>query len=308
MLLAAVLSIMVAGFVFTTGRMFVNPIFLLRAVSCFVVALWVNAAAAQTHHQLTVTLDPESHRIEVEDRITLTDSADANVAMLLHAGLKPELIDADGATLSVTAAAPAGPVPLQRLNVSLASGKKTVTLSFGGDIHHPLGPSGTPGLIAPEGVFLAGSSYWVPRLAEQLVTFELTVALPAGWRSISQGQRHQEANTDTWSIDKPQQEIYLIAAEFTEYSERSDASGVEARVLLRQPNPDLAQKYLDATLYWTVQRTNWPISLQPICPGREFLANRLRHAVVYPAGLKGDPAAVYYLFVVSARDFAQLVG
>jgi hypothetical protein len=45
--------------------------------------------------------------------------------------------------------------------------------------------------------------------------------------------------------DTPQEEIYLISSEFTEYSQAAGA--VEAMAFLRNPDPQLAQKYLDTT-------------------------------------------------------------
>lgn len=70
----------------------------------------------------------------------------------------------------------------------------TLTLRYGGRILHPPRSAReesarsfgeTPGTIGREGVYLAGSTAWVPRLGSELVTFSLEVGLPAGWEAVS---------------------------------------------------------------------------------------------------------------------------
>src|SRR5262249_13209123 len=75
--------------------------------------------------------------------------------------------------------------------------------------------SDSPGLIESRGVYLAGSTHWVPQVGGVLVTYTLAVELPAGWKSVSQGER---TASETWSVATPTEEVHLIAAPFTEYS------------------------------------------------------------------------------------------
>ncbi len=108
----------------------------------------------------------------------------------------------------------------------------------------------TRGLISPEGVYLGGSAAWYPQLEQTFLTFELTVTLPSGWDAISQGvrTRHSRGAQSTivhWSSPEPQDEIFLIAGPFTEYSD--PAGRVTAMVFLREPDEALAHKYLEAT-------------------------------------------------------------
>jgi hypothetical protein len=80
----------------------------------------------------------------------------------------------------------------------------------------------------------------------------MSVEAPAGWSSVTQGNRQQRQNTNQqhWHIDKPQDEIYLIAAEFTEYQQTAklQQNEVEAQVFLRKPDQKLADRYLQATV------------------------------------------------------------
>ena len=113
------------------------------------------------------------------------------------------------------------------------------------------GFSQTSGIISTKGTYLAGSTYWAPSFENSLVTFKLECELPKNWKNVSQGQRTQNKidknkHIDTWICDKPQEEIFLISAPFTEYSYNM-ASGIKAMAFLRTPDETLANKYLEVT-------------------------------------------------------------
>jgi hypothetical protein len=144
----------------------------------------------------------------------------------------------------------------------------TGDIDYEGVINYPIQESGgeyarafaeSPGLIEPRGVYLAGATQWVPQVRADisgriqncfipttpLVTYMLAVELPAGWRSVSQGERISGGALERWSVATPTEEVHLIAAPFTEYSR--DAGAVKAMAFLRKPDPALANRYLDAT-------------------------------------------------------------
>ena len=230
----------------------------------------------QINHDLKVTLHPDSHRLEIVDVITLPSASTSTEPFnfVLHKGLKPEVLDKD-TILRKSFGAEAGKFfrnnpSLQRSNimlelfeVKLPPGINQFTLKYQGEIFHPVEEYGeeyarsfsvSPGIVSPEGVFLSASSFWYPYFVDELVTFSMDVELPKGWSSVSQGARTKHsasADTDTdswqdvWVTDKPQEEIYLISSEFTEYGQAAGA--VNAMAFLRQPDEQLAQKYLDTT-------------------------------------------------------------
>jgi hypothetical protein len=109
----------------------------------------------------------------------------------------------------------------------------------------------TEGTIQAEGVFLSAASKWYPAPADgALVTFDLTVTLPAGWDATSQGRREvlERSATRTrvrFVADEPQEEIWLVAGRWTETKRTYD--GIEAATFLRDQDDALAAKYLDAT-------------------------------------------------------------
>jgi aminopeptidase N len=219
------------------------------------------AAAEQVvHHALEVRVDPDVHRLEVRDEIRLPEDSSQTLELRLHAGLGARL-ESDGATLTRLAAAAnrgAG-IPVETYRVTLQPGTHAFTLAYAGKIDHPVTELGeeyarsfsvSPGIIESDGVFLGGSSYWYPSvLGSPFLSFAMSVRLPEGWRSVSQGERTDRTEvggvTDTWREASPQEEIYLIAGRFTEY--RRAAATAEAAVFLREPDEALAGRYLELT-------------------------------------------------------------
>ena len=184
-----------------------------------------------------------------EDRITLPPGSPRTLYFSLHRDLNPVSPDAE-----ITSA---GGVPenwLRQYRIALPPGHDSFTLTYGGEIFHPPQQDArearsfesTPGIIAAEGTVLTGDSGWYPRFSDGMLTFKLDVAMPKDWRAISQGERIAASEAHAvWQETQPQDEIYLIAAPFTEYT-RSE-NGIAAQVYLRKDDAALAQRYLDAT-------------------------------------------------------------
>ena len=251
------------------------------------------AAAAQDfiHHDLSVTLHPADHRIEATDTLTvpaaLVEKSGGKVRFRLHAGLEVKCLD-PAFTLVKAGAAEAGratvndaglaTVPLQTYEIRPVdaefSGPVEVRLRYAGVLHHPLvrgvesarSFSRTPGLIDEKGVYLSGSTGWVPALVEAgLETFTLAVSLPQAWDAVSQGRRaHHEVKDSrrlvTWDCPEPMDEVYLVAAPFTEYLR--PGQNVNAYAFLRTPDPNLAARYLEVTVQY-IQMYEKLIGLYP---------------------------------------------
>nr|VFJ93601.1 MAG: Peptidase MA superfamily [Candidatus Kentron sp. H]VFJ94031.1 MAG: Peptidase MA superfamily [Candidatus Kentron sp. H]VFK01237.1 MAG: Peptidase MA superfamily [Candidatus Kentron sp. H] len=275
-----------------------KPKHLKPLLAIFLALFLLPPAHGAVRHGLTVTLDPASHHLAVEDRISLPHAENTSfnnrprpmephedklpcaalddstsdefptgartLTFTLHANLPVTLEGPPDARLEVLEKAPdsnpAQNVPLRHYRVTLGGDQRALTLRYAGEIHHPVTQFGdeyargfreTPGLIAQEGVFLAGSSHWYPLFqGHRFVTFELETHLPPGWESVSQGKQiRREAsvsgNTVGWAESAPQEEVYLIAAPFHVYAQ--SAGPVPAYVYLREPDEALARRYLDAT-------------------------------------------------------------
>lgn len=201
-----------------------------------------------TNHQLQIEIHPDQGQLIATDHVTLP-AAEQEIGFLLNAAVTPTLLD-DDATL-IALGRLEGPVPLSRYRVRFNSPVKGFSIAYRGTIKHPVTRAGesdnihqfTPGLISGEGIFLSGSSYWYPWTGNSPISFELQVKLPEGWRSVSQGSHL--AHAEGWREQHPQEEIYLIAYPYHYYQQKT--SNHLAEVYLRQPKPELARRYLDAT-------------------------------------------------------------
>jgi hypothetical protein len=220
-----------------------------RVAIVLVLLLGVARAADTVHHDLVVRLEPAAHAIAILDKIT---GASGNQRFRLHAGLTVTPTD-EAFTVELLRTVD-GPVPLKEYGLRGPVGKPAF-LRLAGKIPHPLVEeeqeyarsfSRTPGIISDEGVVLSGGTYWIPHFEDRLLTFSLKVELPADWDAVSQGKRtHHEKGRVTWECKHPMEEVYLIAARFTEYSR--PAANATAYAFLRTPDASLASKYLETT-------------------------------------------------------------
>jgi aminopeptidase N len=226
------------------------------------------------HHDLAVTLDPANHRLRVRDRIRIPGAfVTAPFTILLNADLNLQAPSGGLKLLPIRSrvqgsdsgvdhdAASRVPVNVYRVEDAMPGQELTGELDYEGVINYTVQESGgeyarafseSPGLIESRGVYLAGSTHWVPQVGDALMTYTLAVELPAGWKSVSQGERTSSETPalplpapERWSVATPTEEVHLIAAPFTEYSR--DAGAVKAFAFLRKPDQALADRYLDAT-------------------------------------------------------------
>ncbi|MCF8298975.1 MAG: hypothetical protein K9J13_15610, partial [Saprospiraceae bacterium] len=112
----------------------------------------------------------------------------------------------------------------------------------------------TKGKISPIGIHLAGSTYWIPYFENQeFISFSMNVKIDSAWSVVSQGKRTlnkiiNKTKIIRYESPEPMDEIYLIAAKWTEYSIMADNILVQA--FLRTPDEELANKYLGVTSHY----------------------------------------------------------
>ncbi len=216
------------------------------------------------HHSLRVILDPHSSYITVTDTITLPDgAASGSRAFLLNDQLRvtassiPVAIAgrSDSSTAIGINSTGADSASSNRYQFTMpGQGVRQLELSYEGSIlqaaqqtsaQYSQSFSETSGIINEQGVYLNGASLWVPNFEQGLISFDLSVEFtPAAedWTVVSQGSSDGE---NRWVENNPMEEIYLIAADFTRYAVESN--DIDMLVFLRQPDSNLAAKYLDAT-------------------------------------------------------------
>ncbi|MGE5344174.1 MAG: M20/M25/M40 family metallo-hydrolase [Candidatus Omnitrophota bacterium] len=234
------------------------------------------------HHDLNVFLDPAHSSIRVTDTVTLPPSLhrgkEDKISFVLHGNLA--IVSFSQNIEIVTDTHPLKKrnemknenqtgVPLSHYLIIRKAAQPgapesltSFTITYDGQIHHPIrqmggeyarGFSETPGIIGPDGVYLAGSSYWVPRFSDtwkdQPVTFTLQTTVPENWSVVSQGKETQTGTSPTpptvWTCTDPMDEIYLIAAPFQTYGIKT--GNVDIRAFLRTPDDNLANKYMETT-------------------------------------------------------------
>ena len=224
----------------------------------------VSSESAPIHHSLKVILDPQSQSIAVEDTVTLPDSMlGSSLNFSLNSNLR---ISNNARRLQALAADPASDLPGINNTGGLAAATTTYSIApprrnsnqllliYDGTIFDPAEQTSaeyaqsfaeSSGIIAEQGVYLHRGSAWIPEFDGDLITFDLRVEFidsAASWTAVSQGDRLDDKG---WQSDQPMEEVYLVAADFTEYSQQVD--DVEVLAYLRNPDQNLATKYMDAT-------------------------------------------------------------
>ena len=215
-------------------------------------------------HQFKIELAPNESRIRVSDSITVPEKLRGKtISFILHGDLHiaASSVKVDQVDISVPfkSANQNYQVPLKQYQLKLPPKQNQFNLQYNGRINHPITQPGeeydramseTPGLIDSRGVFLADSSVWYPLMDDSLVTFSMTVTVPQNWSVVSQGKRtvhrqEKQKNHIGWEEHQPQDDIYIVANQYREYSQA--AGDVQAMVFLRERDDALAQKYLDTT-------------------------------------------------------------
>ncbi len=210
------------------------------------------------HHEIDAKVSPGEHLVTLQDRISLPGSHPTEFSFLLHEGMHPVSLTR-GVNILREGERREG-IRLESFRVKLPAGLHSFVLRYGGTVNHPLesfgreqagGIRATAGIISEDGIYLGGNSCWYPAIEGELLSFSLQVELPSGWDAVSQGGRtvhRKEAGRTVvrWESPEPQEEIYLVAARFTEYTRSSNR--IQAMVFLRRPDRELAEKYLDATI------------------------------------------------------------
>ncbi len=251
-----------------------NGVAMVKKIFAFLfLAVTINAQSPLIHHELNVVIKPDISFLDVTDEITINKSlVKEGLQFKLHSALTVEpsemitkldmQVDAEDIGMDLDDAGTKSDLKLNVYKIKLSpntSGDLKLILKYNGKIESPIkqskenyarGFSESPGIIWEAGVYLAGSTYWVPYFGNELVSFNLTTTLPENWKTVSVGTRTSDEkkngqHIDTWESPTPQEEIFLIAAPFTEYN--YPMGSVTAYAFLRTPDEALANKYLEAT-------------------------------------------------------------
>ena len=199
-------------------------------------AVAAQAAEALLHHRLAVTLKPSTQTIEVEDRLSLPAAwlGKDGLIFSLHPALR---LEAHPAVEALSRSA-----TLARYRLRLPAGQTQITLRYGGRLYNKTPAAGT---VSTQGVFLSRQSHWFPTFGEELLSFDMRVHLPAGWRAISQGSGRFQQGQSHWREEHPQDDIYLVAGAYG--LRQKTVSGIRVQLFTRDDDPELARRYFKAS-------------------------------------------------------------
>ncbi len=216
------------------------------------------------HHSLKIILDPGNQTISVEDTVSFPESMTAspqsfslnsNLTISNNSGnLQAQTSDSG---VNMPGINNGGGLAAATTQYSLSTPRRNsgqALLIYSGTIFDAAKQTSaeyaqsfaeSSGIISEQGVYLHKGSAWVPDFGTDLISFDMRVEFAetsSSWTAVSQGDR---LDGKSWQSDQPMEEVYLIAADFTEYSQRS--GDVEVLAYLRTADPNLATKYMDAT-------------------------------------------------------------
>jgi aminopeptidase N len=218
------------------------------------------------HHDIEATISHASHEITVSDRLTFPAGWLHGSQELIFTLNKALGVDPPGGGIRIEKLAgdPGSKVSTYRVKPLEGWGKTgSVTLHYSGRIHEEIqtgaaeyarGFSETDGIIGDDGIYLAGSTNWIPSMEDAaLFTFELSVEMDKDWLLVSQGTRTKDMVADgrrrtVYQSPEPMDEVFLIAGKWTEYSRQS--GNVLVQVFLRTPDGDLARRYMGVTSHY----------------------------------------------------------
>ncbi len=226
------------------------PRALFAAALCLAVPVLATPADAETRalvaHDLTVTVEPDSRALTVRQGFTVEHDG----TILLRLAPWMAVIDAqlDGEEVAVERRG-------DRLLLDAPeAGSGAVDLSLAGRIP-ALPPAeqrgGARGALAgPEGVYLPGGVAWMADLGDDWITYDLTVAVPAAYRTAATGRLVDERldesrNSARFAADYPAEPPSLFVGPYAVAERRSD--GLRVRTYLHPELEGLAETYLEAS-------------------------------------------------------------
>ncbi|HEV7735196.1 MAG TPA: M1 family aminopeptidase [Candidatus Binatia bacterium] len=225
--------------------------------------LLASVASASVHHDLTVTLDPSTRRLEVIDRLR----TDAATQATLPDGLSDVTVDGTPSTAAT---------------IALAAGA-TTTVAY----HATLDTPPTDGDAARsfagvDGSYLAPGT-WYPRVDVPSFTWTVRIDVPAGQRAVAPGRLDAEdVGTDrvraTFTADTPMEELALFAGPYV-VTERMH-HGTRLRTWLHPDVADLADTYLTKTAGYLDLYAGW-IGPYPF-PGFDVVSSPLPVGLGFP--------------------------
>ncbi len=208
------------------------------------------------HHELTISLYPETQRLKGQDilKVSSKDGASLSFSLAPHARIISALVSGKESAFAFEEGRLRIPVESQAPQDEI-----TVTISYEAffrdavprDPVHTEDPSyGVIGVLSPEGTFLLPEAGWYPHLPESAPTFLLRVQGPEGYEAITSGRRLVRESaagmtTSVWEITRPVRGLALSAGRYV--AREKEVSGTLIHAYFFPEDDHLAEGYLKAT-------------------------------------------------------------
>jgi hypothetical protein len=237
------------------GPPFVIPAAVISVVLILIVLGFSAIAGAEIcHHDLKVELQPESHRLLVQDDIRIAEWNSADISLLLsdRSSIKSVMVNGKPAEYRFRSGR------LTVSGVSTANGSLCVSIPFDAVFNDPVvsepagfdNPGfGVAGSISDRGTFLPADSGWYPSFAECSQDFKLQVTAPRGIYAVTAGElighEDRDANSiSSWKTGPIGQGLSLSAGK---YIVRSKKDGrIPVYTYFTSQSDPLSETYLNA--------------------------------------------------------------
>jgi aminopeptidase N len=215
-------------------------------------------------HQVDIYFEIDNHTVRITDNLVIPAGLDH---LRLGADLKVDIIKGgDGST-----AAPGQSVtqiededgPFQRLDLEqlgLAAEGGSLTLVYKGTFHEPVDDvvfsrenvgNEITATIGEEGIYLSSMAEWLPWAENTMATYELKIDTPAGFETVTQGQRTEHAEKNgrlrtRWVAANPSDGVNLIANSYFVHEEPV-SDGVISYTFFLEDDARLRATYMERT-------------------------------------------------------------
>ena len=230
------------------------------------IALFPGMNAQYLHHKIDASINHSTNEISVTDTLVFPPgfmTENSPLIFTLNRNLSVEVSSRDFMVEKLNGPEHSNSDNYQIMVNLNRSGEVKVPVRYSGKIEEKIeagateyarGFSTTDGIISPDGIYLAGSTVWIPAFENaELFTFNLTVDLDEPWNVVSQGTRSKNNPANgrrivQYNSPDPVDEVFLIAGKWTEYAIQTGDVLVQA--FLRSPDEALANRYLKVTSHY----------------------------------------------------------
>ena len=222
-------------------------------------SLVCDCVAATLHHELIVTLDPTKRELQVMDRIRI--SAGDEVDLRWATRFRPQLLLLDGRAVTADRAGE-GAAQAWMLKVRAPKDRTAILeMRYAGELdaldtaldHRQVLGISVP-MAGAEGAFIPANSGWYAHAERSLLTYHMTIRVPAGFRPVASGEVLAESTTANgfeaiFEAQDPLPGIDLMAGPYA-VTERivplAPQRQVRVRTYFHEELKELAAAYLDS--------------------------------------------------------------